>query len=264
METWWREAGELDEDQLRVIGLPAEGSFLVKGPPGSGKTNLLILRANYLTNAEHPNLAVVVFTRTLQEFIRGGADRYDFDPRNVLTSRLLLDRLLREAGCPYEGTDNFEEDRAGRLAAAEAMLAQAPLYDVLLLDEAQDFLPGEIRLFRRLARDLFMVADSRQQIYGSGSKLAELGAVADRTLELRFHYRNGHPICEVADGIGRSFSAGYEPVLPTCNYNSPGFQPSVELVQASFAEQAQQIAQRLQLQRRTYPEGLLGVCQTAL
>ena len=100
METWWREFGDLDEDQRRVIGLPPEGSFLVKGPPGSGKTNLLILRANYLANAEHPHLAVVVFTRSLQEFIRGGADRYDFDPKNVLTSRLLLDRLLREAGNP--------------------------------------------------------------------------------------------------------------------------------------------------------------------
>ena len=49
MEAWWREQGELDEDQSKVIGLQEEGSFLVVGPPGSGKTNLLLLRANYLT-----------------------------------------------------------------------------------------------------------------------------------------------------------------------------------------------------------------------
>ena len=86
METWWRELRDLDEAQRNVIALPPEGSFLVIGPPGSGKTNLLLLRANYLTNSEHANLAIIVFTRTLREFIRAGGGLYDFDPDNVLTS----------------------------------------------------------------------------------------------------------------------------------------------------------------------------------
>jgi superfamily I DNA and RNA helicase len=75
METWWRELGDLDEDQRTVIGLPAEGSFLVKGLPGSGKTNLLLLRANYLMNTEHSNLVIIVFNRTLRDFIRSGSER---------------------------------------------------------------------------------------------------------------------------------------------------------------------------------------------
>jgi superfamily I DNA/RNA helicase len=48
MDSWWRELGDLNDEQRNVIKLPAEGSFLVNGPPGSGKTNLLLLRANYL------------------------------------------------------------------------------------------------------------------------------------------------------------------------------------------------------------------------
>src|SRR5258706_20857 len=98
MDTWWRELRDLDADQRAVIALDAEGSFLVKGPPGSGKTNLLLLRANYLTNTEHSNLVIVVFNRTLCEFIRAGANRYDFDRRNVLTSSQFFLRLLGEAG----------------------------------------------------------------------------------------------------------------------------------------------------------------------
>jgi hypothetical protein len=119
METWWRELRDLDEAQRDVIALPPEGSFLVNGPPGSGKTNLLLLRANYLTNSEHANLAIIVFTRTLQEFIRAGGSLYDFDPDNVLTSRQFFDRLLAEAREVYGPSPKFDEDRRRRLAALE-------------------------------------------------------------------------------------------------------------------------------------------------
>jgi len=262
MDAWWREQSELDPDQLDVIGLPDEGSFLVKGPPGSGKTNLLLLRANYLTTRSHPNLAVIVFNATLREFIRSGADRYDFDVRNVQTSASLLEGLLREAGERIEPTGEFEADRLARIDLAERILVRpgsVPPYDVLLIDEAQDFLPREIGLFRRLTHDLFMVADSRQRIYAGESPMGALEHASERVLTLRYHYRNGPPICEVADAIGRTFSSGYDPILPTCNYNSPALRSSVDVFRGTLEQQAAEIAQRLTLQRRTYPEGFLGV-----
>ena len=262
MEAWWREQGDLDDDQLEVVGLPEDGSFLVLGPPGSGKTNLLLLRANYLAINFQPHLAVVVFTGTLREFIRSGADRYDFDVDNVLTSASLFDRLLLEAGERIEKTGDFQTDRLARLELLERIVLrnlQEPIYDVLLVDEAQDFLPQEISVFRRLARDIFLVADGRQRIYETHSLIGDLEAVVDRTLGLRFHYRNGPQICEVADGIGRTFSSGYEPIGPTCNYDSSQFRASVDVFQGSQDEQIAELATRLELQRRTYPDGFLGV-----
>ena len=261
METWWREIADLDDDQRQVIGLPSAGSYLVKGPPGSGKTNLLLLRANYLTNTMHSNLAIVVFNRTLREFIRAGSDRYDFDTNRVVTIRQLFSELLAEAGSPYTETGTFDEIRQARIEALNTVFPadRDPIYDVVLLDETQDYLADEIELFRRLARDVFMVADSRQQIYPGDNNTAILESIVDRTLELRFHYRNGQPICAVADGIGGTFSAGYEPILPTSNYNSPGHVSTVEVFQGDLDSQSAEIARRLIVQRRAYPDGLLGV-----
>jgi hypothetical protein len=62
----------------------------------------------------------------------------------------------------------------------------------------------------------------------------------------------------VADCIGATFSIGYEPILPTCNYNALVLPPSVEVFQGEIEAQAAEIAGRLVLQRRTYPEGPVG------
>ena len=83
--TWWIGESELDQYQKVVISLAAEGNHLVLGPPGSGKTNVLLLRANYLTLSQKPNIAIVVFTKTLRKFIASGGKEYDFDLEKIMT-----------------------------------------------------------------------------------------------------------------------------------------------------------------------------------
>jgi superfamily I DNA and RNA helicase len=65
-DTWWRTPEELDADQQEIVSLPLEGSHLVVGPPGSGKTNLLLLRGAFLTRGGKPNIAIITFNRLLR------------------------------------------------------------------------------------------------------------------------------------------------------------------------------------------------------
>ena len=110
-ETWWVGEDELDDDQKDVISLPLAGNYLITGPPGSGKTTLLLLRGNYMTLAGKPDIAIIVFSRALQEFIASGATSYAFPIDKVQTSRHWAQQLLFQYGVFTNPPNTFEGQR---------------------------------------------------------------------------------------------------------------------------------------------------------
>ena len=145
------DSGRLDEDQRNIISLPLDGSALVTGPPGSGKTNLLLLRANYLYLAGLRNIVVVTFTRSLREFIASGAAQYEFPVSKILTCREWQYDFVRQYGGHIDSSGNFEKDREAFLSAMTNITDAVKLsniFDAILLDEAQDYTPDEICLSR--------------------------------------------------------------------------------------------------------------------
>ena len=184
--TWWVDQNELDDDQRKIISLPIDDQVLVTGPPGSGKTNLLLLRANYLHLAGKRNIAVVVFTRSLREFIARGAAQYDFPTSKIMTCRQWQVDLLRQyGGSVPNATGNFEADRTAFVTAttdlANTLKLSNVFPDAILLDEGQDYTPDEIRLFERLTERLCCVADERQKIYEGEDSLATIKQLCGRS-----------------------------------------------------------------------------------
>lgn len=154
-ETWWVGDDQLNDEQKEIIALPLKGNHLVVGPPGSGKTNLLLLRANYIYLAGKANILVIVFTRTLKEFIASGGQEYAF-PEDKITTHIKWGRdLLFQYGMRTEPPADFGEAREFIRSEIEALVQKKhidKLYDVILLDEAHDFTPEEIKLFARLGK----------------------------------------------------------------------------------------------------------------
>ena len=233
------------------------------GPPGSGKTNLLLLRANYISAAGRPNLLILVFTRALREFIAAGASQYSFPSSKVQTYNGWARRILSENAIEVPESDDFEEERKNLLSGLKRLVKQEKItdqyYDAIFLDEAHDYLANEIQLLTKFSRNIFAAVDSRQQIYRKDLAGIEfLKSVCD-TVELRFHYRNGVQICKLADMI-MAGKALYAPLEPTSHYKESNRPSSVNHYScASLEEQCDIVLERLSTQLDAYPGELIGV-----
>lgn len=260
-DTWWIKEEQLDEDQKVFAGLGPTGNHLITGPPGCGKTNLLLLRAKYMYRAGQTNILVIVFTKTLQEFIQHGSNAYGLPGGVVLTLGKWQRDFLRENGVKFKPTGSFEEQRE-QLADEIAKLIDAKkmgkTFDAIFLDEAQDYLPAEIEAFGKLGKTLTAAADIHQKIYDVDC-MEEIRKIIKQEHPMRYHYRLGRKICILADGMKKN-SAEYQPLLPTCNYNEPARPSSVELIPCqTFAEQTAKIVDKVRVQLKAYPDELLGI-----
>jgi superfamily I DNA and RNA helicase len=260
-ETWWVGEDQLDDDQKKIAVLPPKGSHLIMGPPGCGKTNLLLLRAKYYAKLKKENILVLVFTRALQDFIISGSKSYHLPAEIVRTSRRWSHEFLRQHGKRCNPSGTFEQQRDQLLAELQSLIKTEGLsqvYEAIFLDEAQDYLPEEILLFRHIAKEIYASADSRQKIYAGPSSLDTLKGAVNQIHPLRYHYRIGQRVCRLADALNSS-SQG-DSLLSTSLYNEKQRPSSVEHIACrTVEEQGAEIIKKLEVQLQAYPDELLGV-----
>ncbi|KRB49159.1 hypothetical protein ASE04_18430 [Rhizobium sp. Root708] len=263
MSTWWKDDTDLIDEQMAILDIAADESILIQGPPGSGKTNLLLLRANYLALGASPNLQVVVFGSLLKSFIQIGGAQYKFPVERITTHARLFNDILRENGKGFDANGmDLEQARQLRADGVQALINSgkvAKLFDALLLDEAQDYTPQEIKIFAALTKVLVAAADEHQQVFEVDSCFAELEAATTIKHGLNYHFRNGRDICSIADAILAGYPS-HVPLRPNAQYDELAYPVKVtSKSDLSIAEQAQAIADQIADQLVAYPGEKIGV-----
>ena len=261
-KTWWIAADQLDKEQKDVIDLALMSDHVIFGPPGSGKTNLLLLRAKYLHLGDQKNIEIIVFTRTLHRFMLAGGHHYEFPSDKLKTLKKWQRGFLTAHGAEPPTSSDFQKERELLSEAITALIKTQHLsgsVECFLLDEAHDYTPREIEIFRALGKRIFAVADIRQKIYGTPQCIEALtkGVASQHTL--KHHYRVGRNICALADGIASEI-ADYIPMVTTCNYDEVALPSTVELVQcADLSAQVDRAIEKIKIQVQAYPGELIGV-----
>ena len=260
--SWWTDPKQLDDDQKKVVALAINKDHVIIGPPGCGKTNLLLLRATYLHKKGIANIKVLTFGRVLREFIATGAPHYPFHESRIQTYVRWGAELLAANSIQLEESNDFAQTRIQLYDLLSALARRRKLentYDVILLDEAQDYAAEEIELIRSFGERVFVVGDSNQQITEKTGALERIEALGAEKTTLKHHYRNGLKICRVADGIknlidhpdGLEFSS---------NYDETDYPSTVDTFgNLSLSEQVSTAVTRVKTQLQAYPGEMIGL-----
>jgi superfamily I DNA and RNA helicase len=156
MSLWWTARNQLDEKQIELIEeVPLHESRIVVGPPGCGKTNVLLRRAQFARSQGMSNVLVLSFTRALTEFVKTGCyegTKEIFPSRLVTTLESWIRSLYRShnldlPAAPGGGLPSWK--RALANGAAGLMSSSSfPKYDTIFVDEAQDLFNEEVELIK--------------------------------------------------------------------------------------------------------------------
>lgn len=262
---FWVRTDQLDDEQRQAVeNIPESESFLLTGPAGSGKTNILLLRAKWLTLKKQSNFKIVVFTSSLKQFVEHGCVHYGIDAASAITQMTFFKEILREYSVPFELSDDFEVDRsmlAGKvMSLIDSRRISNDYCGALLIDEAQDYTDTELIVFRSLTKRLVLASDSRQSIYKATHTPELMQKLVDNNIvALRYHYRSGLRLCKVADAI-LTDKVAYPRLQAECRYPEAALPSSVTPVPcATFSSQLDSIVANLESQLELYPEEKIGV-----
>lgn len=92
----------LTEKQQNCVTFKPEGSLLVRGIPGSGKSTIILARSQYLlTNNPKESLVILTFNKTLSNYVRQLALTIGDKPIESYTFHNWAQTLLKETNYPH-------------------------------------------------------------------------------------------------------------------------------------------------------------------
>lgn len=194
---------DLDRVQRGVVEYqPYDAPMFVNGPPGSGKTHIAILRLQVLLNNGYTNVMFLLYNHSMYGFLNSIFKSLGMTANvNIDTKDQYFTTLAKSSG-HYEvyGANDYETAYNARL---QHLLNRTPneRYDVIVIDECQDFSEMEITILRKLTDKIIAVGDLDQKVYEMvpSSYFRQLDSRKLQTI-----YRFGKKVARIAQPFSRS------------------------------------------------------------
>ena len=177
--TWLIPREELTPTQLRAIELDPCENRIILGGPGSGKTQILLHRGQYLMEQHYckpENFHIFVYTKALRTYIQSALPLLDLEDEVVSTLDSWCMNFYRQhigGGTPWNKKSKQPDFSAIRNAVLDKLQSNDDkFFDFVLVDEAQDLNAEAFQLLIAMARHITVCADHKQQIYDNGSDIS--------------------------------------------------------------------------------------------
>lgn len=206
---WLIPESRLDEQQRSVVRASADPGFhrLVLGPPGSGKTMILVHRAVFLRTRyglDDSNYRVFLFNNVLKQYVREGFEEVGLPEENVMGIDAWCRQFYRDKIGAAPTTENGRPDFA-RIRSEVARYLRVknlqPQYHFVMVDEGQDLSVEVYDILKHIAKHITVFADDQQQIYDDGASIDLIKSnleISSPTLHLLSAYRCSPKVASLA------------------------------------------------------------------
>jgi len=208
MSIWLLPRLDLTPEQLRVVEMSPNEHRVILGPPGSGKTQVLIHRADYLAgtyNLKPDQYRVFVFTNVVKEYIKSGIQFLGL-PEEVVSTfdhwcRLVYEEYISKRLPRKNRGINFGEIRSTVFKLLREKSELQKKLSFVLVDEGQDLTPQVYEILSLATQHITVFVDPQQKIFENGASesfiLDKLG-LRKCNASLLGAYRNAPYVAQLA------------------------------------------------------------------
>lgn len=211
----------LSPEHEAVLAKPLGSSFLVIGPPGTGKSVVAIYRASLLYHSGRRTV-FLMYGKMLSEYTKKAVDDLGIS-KIVRTFHSWFPRFWKR--CYRQAPPMLERWVFDWIACLNKVMASPPPASEkihIIVDEGQDMPKEFYMVLSVISESLTIFADENQRIMKHQSTIAEIRAASQvqDILMLTMNYRNTREIAEVSASFYAGLPTGI-PALPSTRGERP-------------------------------------------
>lgn len=203
---------QLTREQIYAVeGLGIESHLLVAGQAGSGKTQVLLYRTNFLRDllkADSSQYQIFVYTNTVKNYIKSQLKLLDIPEDNISTFeswyinlyRNNISRKVPKSGNKYD----YSKMKNQLIDKIKKGQISVPMYKFIMIDEGQDLDDLSYKLAKLVTGHITVCFDPTQRIFENGCNekdIVNILEIKGRNITILNNFRCSPNIADVAKAL---------------------------------------------------------------